>query len=165
MTLHTKVSGTWKEADPRVKVSGTWKDVSDGWVKVAGAWKRFYQRFLVELGGIVVIGDVNVAPAASLTLNTDGTMSATGNISTVGANWGTPTTTGIGASYWARMTKNSGANPTTGTLNTWLQLSSQRVWSWQSDPNDANVTLEIATDSGGSNVVDSVTFDVSLTSV
>lgn len=35
---------------------------------------------------------------------------------------------GLNSDFEARATKQSGSNPTTGTLNTWLALSSDRIW-------------------------------------
>lgn len=97
--------------------------------------------------------DVGGSPLASVTFNTDGSLSNTGSDNDVAASWYTRVITGIGSGYWIRMTKNSGDSPTSGTLNTWQQLSSARTWEWDMANAEANVKLEIATDSGGSNIV------------
>lgn len=103
--------------------------------------------------------DLEIDPtdaSCSLQLNTDGTMSSTGNFSTVGPNWYLPTSTGVGANYWVRMTVTAGSNPTVGTVGSWLQLSSNRAWTWTRTTTgvlSATVTVELATDSGGANII------------
>ena len=81
-------------------------------------------------------------------------------------NWATPTTGGIGASYWIRFTRtalNGGGalNPTTGSTG-WLQLSITRNISVlrSSGPGvtSAQYTIEIATNSSGTNIVASAAF-------
>ena len=37
--MHAKVSGTWREVDPKVKIGGTWKQVKRVWIKKAGTWQ------------------------------------------------------------------------------------------------------------------------------
>ena len=36
--MKAKVSGTWREVDPKVKIGGTWRQVKRVWVKKAGTW-------------------------------------------------------------------------------------------------------------------------------
>ncbi len=76
--------------------------------------------------------------------------------------WFDPNSTGIGANYWVRMTVNSGTGGTfTGSTGTWLSLSTARTWTLSRNTvgnGTRNVTLEIATDSGGTNVVATRTF-------
>ena len=36
--MKAKVSGTWREVDPKVKIGGTWTQVKRVWVKKAGTW-------------------------------------------------------------------------------------------------------------------------------
>jgi hypothetical protein len=58
------------------------------------------------------------------------------------------------------MTKTAGADPDTGTLNTWQQLSSTRSWTWTQTivgAKVATVTLELALDAAGANIVASRT--------
>lgn len=49
MPAFGRVSGVWKELDPRVNIGGVWKNVSEGYVKVAGVWERFYTRFNISV--------------------------------------------------------------------------------------------------------------------
>jgi hypothetical protein len=111
---------------------------------------------------IWIVSYANFGPSsASLTFATDGQTSQLGvstNISAQVPNWYTPTTTGIGSSYWVRaqtFSLTSGA-ATSGSLNTWLALSTTRTWevfsNGQSDVEWA-ITFEFATDSAGTNIV------------
>jgi hypothetical protein len=105
------------------------------------------------------------SPATALVrLGSGGSIFGTG---TFGPSWYSPQTGGIGSSFWCRMSKNSGSDPTSGLLSpTIYQLSSDREWTWQrtaSGTTSANVTLQIASDSGMSNVVASATFNVTAT--
>lgn len=91
---------------------------------------------------------------ASFTLNTDG--SCANSPSTAPGNWYSPTTTSIGDNYWARVTVTSGSL-FSGTVDSWLQLNTFRAWTRQNGGIDgtlsATITLEIASDSGGSTIV------------
>lgn len=71
--------------------------------------------------------------------------------------WYTPTTAGIGNSYWVRATVTSGVTPTTGTVGSWLALSSNQTWT-VTQPGEDGITasvlsISIASDSGGSNIL------------
>lgn len=62
---------------------------------------------------------------------------------------------------WIRATLDAGDTPTVGTLGSWLQCSGggsgSRTWTWQysgaPDFLEGDLKFEIATDSGGSNIV------------
>lgn len=94
---------------------------------------------------------------------TDGTVdinrSDTGNSQfQAGVEWNAsqPTPT---ATYYIKATLDSGTIPTSGsTMTTWLALSSRRWWRWTETRNGFYTTtgtlkIEIATDSGGTNIV------------
>lgn len=49
--MKAKISGTWKDVDPKVKVGGVWKDATESWVKVGGVWKNSYYRYPIVSGG------------------------------------------------------------------------------------------------------------------
>jgi len=109
----------------------------------------------------ITAGNANTSGSvtASFTLNSNGTCSATAapitDEANYPANWATSTTTGIGSSYWARVTVTSGSL-TSGTTGSWVQLSSNTTWSKNTTgTGGATVlfTLEIASDSGGSNIL------------
>jgi len=77
-------------------------------------------------------------------------------------NWGSPTTAGAGSSYWVRFTRTSytpigGPEYSTATTG-WLNLGVSRsinVYTYFDNINSSSgdYTIEIATDSGGSNVI------------
>lgn len=91
--------------------------------------------------------------------NTDGTIDKVSTTGTAqfqaGVEWcsDSPPT----GSYWLRATSYSGSSPTTGTLGSWLALTSTRTFQWyQSVVGTTGVgviKVEIATDSGGSTIV------------
>jgi hypothetical protein len=110
---------------------------------------------------------------ANLIFNSNGTWNAyLGVSSSKSGNWATPTTAGVGAGYWIRFTRtafvpNGFGNDATGTTG-WLQLNSgfgQGIFVTRtSGPGVtfAVYTIQIATDSGGSNIVaTAVNIDVS----
>jgi hypothetical protein len=74
-------------------------------------------------------------------------------------NWATPTTTGIGSSYWIRFTRTffSGGFGNSATNTTgWQQLSTARIITVTTGGivgSQGDYTVQIATDSGGSNIV------------
>ena len=75
------------------------------------------------------------------------------------ANWASPTTAGVGSGYWIRFTQTSSYSSTTETgsaRGSWLQLSSDRLFGVSRTLNGAGgryYTVQIATDSAGSNIV------------
>lgn len=100
--------------------------------------------------------DVSIS-TDNLNVNSNGTCTATNEGQ---PNWFTPTTTGIGNSYWCKLVLLSGSNPTSGTMNTVLALSSNRSWSWNTGVT-GSYTLTIYSDAGGSNQVATVTVSAS----
>ena len=74
-------------------------------------------------------------------------------------NWATPTTAGIGSSYWIRFTQTSSSGTSTETgsaRGTWISLSISPTFGVQvSGPGygSRTYTVEVASDSGGSNIV------------
>jgi hypothetical protein len=99
--------------------------------------------------------------AVNLDFNSDGTWDATLEaFGSVDGNWATPTTTGIGSSYWIRFTRTffSGGfgNSATGSTG-WLQLTSGQGIQVFNGGNDslvtADYTIEISTNSSGTNII------------
>ena len=104
--------------------------------------------------------------SCTLEFFSDGTWSANleANIG-VSDNWAVPTTAGVGASYWIRFTRTSfgggfgnSATPTTG----WGQLNTTRgvevFCGAITTSASAQYTIEIATDSAGSNIIATAAF-------
>lgn len=116
------------------------------------------------------------ASAASVTasLNTDGSLSASGSGDTVnvsqvnGDSWYAPPTTGIGSSFYVRATLSSGSAPSSGSgTGTWLALSSARSWTYNSGTGGAvssrsgTLLIEVSPSATGTPVVcsGSISFD------
>lgn len=98
--------------------------------------------------------------SASLTLNTTGDGDSTGNGSSSDPDWAVPNIVS-GASYWCRLTVDSGTAPTSGSaVGSWLQLNSARSWTWARTFVGfiaASCTLQIASDAAGTNILSSRT--------
>ena len=106
--------------------------------------------------------DVGAYPVInSLYINTDGTWDQRNNNGTqISGAWGSPTTSGIGSSYWVKFTLNSvtGSTGSATTTTGWLQLSSARnvdvlKLNGGSITYSGNYTVQISSDSGGSTIV------------
>lgn len=104
--------------------------------------------------------------SAKVTFQTDGriSVSCSPNFSatrTVDPGWYSPTTTGIGSSYWIRATrKDDGSFPVTNHsgMAVWLPLSSSKFWELATGANVyTTLEIQIATDSAGDNIVASMT--------
>ena len=98
------------------------------------------------------------AASAGWRFNSDGTVDRNqGGYSQfeAGVEWAN-TAPNASTDYWIRATLDSGSNPSSGTMNTWLQLSSNRTWEWARGSVGVLtgvLQIEIASDSGGSNIV------------
>lgn len=143
--------------------SGTTISMSDGWGKsAAGVTNSPGSSFSIADN---IFYDGGTAPSANLSFRTDGTWLALGIYSgaSQSGNWYSPTTTSIGNSYWIRFTRTAVSGSGTTTTNTgWLQLSSNRtIQATRTTPSPGSVsatyTIDIATDSAGSNIVKTFT--------
>lgn len=103
--------------------------------------------------------------SASCTIQSNGYINCAGSDGEQDGNWFFPNETGIGAAYWVRVTA-AGDTPS-GTLNTWLALSGNRVFSLSSSNGSKScaLTIQIATDSSGTNVVTSGSCDLTVTEI
>ena len=78
---------------------------------------------------------------ASFTMNSNGTYSSVGNLSSESGTW--QTGSGTGASYDVRVTLIDGSFDS-GTTGSWLSLSSSRTWSMSTTTIQfANSTIEV----------------------
>ena len=168
MTLHINDSSTWREVTGvYVNDGGTWRTIQEVHVNDGGTWRKVYSAAApTNFGGIYERDRVFTSPAtATVTFQTDGSIQGSGTgtvaidtITTSGAGdtWYSPTTVGIGSSYWVRATKTAGTNPSTGTLGSWLQLNAARAWSNSMSTGGSKtstLTIEIASDSSGTTIV------------
>ena len=117
------------------------------------------------LGGFPYID--NEAYSTTLTFNTDGTWQFDGYAGGfTDGSWATPTTTGIGSSYWVRWTRTFWgglAGNTASSSSGWQQLSTARaitVYTAGITGAQANYTVEISSDSGGSVVLTTATTEI-----
>jgi hypothetical protein len=155
-----------------VRDGGAWLPVGVGSdrfaVRDGGSWKSFYVQFAVSLAGTQASHSqtrLNNTCFAGISLlssgnefswDSDGTQS--------GTSLGPWLEGGEASQVWVRATLNSGS--VSGTFNTWLALTTSRFWSI-SDTTDngvavtASLTLELARDSGGSDIVDTANYNLS----
>ena len=111
----------------------------------------FLTQFLSTNSAIGTGGSSTV----TLTANTNGTMTVVGNGSIVDGDitpdpgWYSPTTTAIGSNYQIRITPTAGSF-TSGTVNTWLTISSARIWTVSTTGvQGVDFTIEIRDTSAG----------------
>jgi hypothetical protein len=131
---------------------------SDFYLKGPSAARTFSLTQLLEIFGEANSGGTAYA---EYQFNGDGTIvggnSQSGSFSV--GNWTTPTTAGIGSSYWVRCTQTSSSGPSTQYGNSrgvWHQISGAPVFGVSKTANGLSArvyTFEIASDSGGSNIV------------
>jgi hypothetical protein len=124
-------------------------------------------------GGSFVLSSASpTATSGTINFNSNGTISnsATAASQTIrGANtaYYRPTTVSIGTSYWIRATTTSGSAPTTGTMGSWTQLSSNRSWVYGPLGAPSNITgtvlFEISTSNTGIPVVTSGSYSFNVT--
>ena len=108
------------------------------------------------------------AAIASASFNTDGTITYTGDSSSGSTRWYIPVTTNIGSSYWLKVKVTSGndmAPASTIANNTLTQISSDLKAQWTAlgqNQRNATASVEIFSDSGGTNLVSTGTIDVDI---
>lgn len=114
---------------------------------------------LSSLSGVYGTAESGTA-YAEITFYTDGSVGyAASDGSGSQPNWASPTTTGIGSSYWIKLTQTASYSTTTETGSSrgvWLQISSNLTFGVSRTLTGAGgrtYTVQIATDSGGSNIV------------
>jgi hypothetical protein len=136
--------------------SGNIISMSDGWGKSA------ITISLAGLTGVYGIAYPGNTAFSELIFNSNGTIQAgTSNDGTQSAgNWASPTTTGIGSSYWVRFTEtaSSGAGQTVygSARGVWHQISSTLYFGVSRTANGGGYrtyTVEISSNSAGSNIV------------
>lgn len=129
-------------------------------------WREVFSGFTVSMPGSLAVLAARVVPrsVATIKFETDGVINMQRiNGGDTTSAWGSPTTAGEGANYWVRATLNSGTTPAGPALGTWHQLSSQRAWSLTRGSSGlvaCQLTVQIASDSGGSNILSTCTVDL-----
>jgi hypothetical protein len=144
MTMHAKVSGSWRTITPYVKVSGTWRTVQSGYVKVSGTWREFFTNVLVYTPAISVSNYTKSGVGGTSTVSFS--LNNTGGGSTTGATQSSPGSftwilAGSASEYEVYVTGSaSNGGAFTGTLNSWLSLGTSRTWSFATTNNDSDWT-------------------------
>lgn len=129
-------------------------------------WREAFSGFTVSMPSTLDVLAAKVGPnaVATITFGTDGVITmARVNGGTTTSDWGTPTTPGEGANYWVRATLNSGSTPSGPALGSWHQLSSSRAWALTRTSVgvlSCQLNVQIASDSGGSNILSSCTVNL-----
>lgn len=93
---------------------------------------------------------------------------SSGTVDTVDTSnmWARPAHAWFGLNHWIRATLTSGTAPSTGTMNTWLALSTNRNWTVARTQGEgvgtdtSTILFEISTSSSGSPVVASGTITI-----
>jgi hypothetical protein len=109
--------------------------------------------------------DDQIAPTnafASFNIGSDGACSASGNHNAGNPppNWYFPGSTGIGSLYWVRATVTSGSTSGGSSTGVWISCNSSPGWSRNATSvsvQTVNLTLDFASDSGGTNIVGTAT--------
>ena len=92
------------------------------------------------------LADVRSGTTSSATfrLNTNGTITATGNLTSYSdTNWYEPTTSSIGSDYKVRVTATGDTSSLTGTLNQYTTISSAQSWTLTTNSITQSVTLSV----------------------
>lgn len=144
--------------------SGTTISMSDG------RGKSNITISLASLAGVYGTAYPGETAYAELIFSSNGDIgSGTSNIGIQDpGNWATPTTTGIGSSYWVRFTQTGsygtggfgGATQYGSAKGVWHQISTTLYFGVQRSGNGMGgfyYTVQIASDSGGSNILATAT--------
>lgn len=144
--------------------SGTTISMSDGWGKSA------ITISLASLTGVYGTAYPGETAYAELIFSSNGDInSGTSNLGIQDpGNWAAPTTTGIGSSYWVRFTQTGsygtggfgGATQYGSVKGVWHQISTTLYFGVQRSGNGMGgffYTVQIASDSGGSNILATAT--------
>lgn len=180
--MHTRVGATWKVVDAlHTRVGATWKAVNVGHVNVGGVWKEFFSAatVVVTLTNRTMTASDTGAGAndctAGVRCNADGTLDQNEDDVYTQRNaltdWIIPNSESS-TTYYIRATEISYDvtvdtpavfGTRTGTMGSWDTLGngSTREWDLRTQSNTAGIghiiwviDLEIASDSGGTDILD-----------
>lgn len=136
--FHYNDGGTWRKMkEVHYNDGGTWRKAKEIWYNDGGTWRKVFSGFTpADAISDVVVYEFLASAVAQLAVNTDGTCGA--------GSWGTPTTTGIGSNYYVKVDLVSGDTPT-GTLGSYLALSSARTWNLSVSTTPGNTATKSCT--------------------
>jgi len=125
--------------------------------------KSFITISLASMVSIYGTSPLGVQPYAYYLFNSNGLMTyfTNGVFNQPMGNWASPTTAGVGSSYWIRFTQtsSSGSSDETGSARgVWISLSTDPIFgiAGTGGPGaygERVYTVQIASDSGGSNIL------------
>jgi hypothetical protein len=157
MTLHLNDAGTWRTIQGvYVNDAGTWRTIQAVYVNDAGTWRQVYSNDVILLPSTSVSASAT-APTdatANLRIDADGHQYQGSNTFVDVGAYITPT--GNAGNYSVRGTELSGT-VSTGTVGSWLALTSDRTWqvtfTGNSGSKSCTLLLEFALTADTSNVV------------
>ena len=133
MSLHRRLSSSnVAVASVKRRLGGAWVNVQEIKRRVSGSWVTVWSALAFKLSNRSVFSNNFGATAtATVTFYNDGRFAyqeAPSAQVVVADEWMTPRSTTEAAKYQIRATRLSGGTPS-GTLGSWLALSSSRSWS------------------------------------
>jgi hypothetical protein len=84
---------------------------------------------------------------------------------TTNHNWFSPPGGTPGASYWARLTVNSGTGPSGSAIGAWIAISTAPQWTLSrstTGTTTGSYTIQIASDAAGANIVASGAYSITV---
>jgi len=111
------------------------------------------------------LSDFSIGTSSALfRLNTNGTITVTGNLTSYSdTNWFEPTTTGIGSDYQVQVTAAGDTSSLTGVLNQYSTISSAQTWTLSTSSIQQSVTLSVSIrDVATSTVQDTATITITV---
>lgn len=170
MSIHINVGGVWKDLTgtdgPRINVASTWKTPDSVHINVGGVWKEVWTSTVYDLSGMTGSyytdeGGVTQTYSVVVYFRTDATIDVVRNVT--GSNNDIETyvvPTSESANLYVRATNVSGQVLNVGdAAGSWHSLATQRSFgiSYTSSGGFDQVSgvkkFELATDSGGTNIV------------
>ena len=153
--FHYKDAGVWRKLKEFwYKDSGVWRKCKEVWYKDAGTWRKVFTGevpILFTGAGDEGGGGVMRFLSNGTVLGNNGTASTNSYL----GNWHSPTTTGIGNSRWIRFSNLDISTSLQGgmVVGTWYSLSTERSFFGSLEGSGFSAIIDIATDSGGTNII------------
>jgi hypothetical protein len=155
-TISVNDNTTWRVPNMGIKVNdgGTWRQILSVQRNDGGVWRYVYDTYLPSL--ISAYGDMTQSYAffsidEAGVIQVGATVGFSGEILESGL-WSHRVTTPV--THYVRATVNSGADPDTGTLDTWLSLDTLRIWELTAaTPQTTILQIDLSSESDGSIIV------------
>jgi hypothetical protein len=132
VTFSKKTGGAFAAITaPKRRSGAAWVAIQNGYRRASGAWVQIYTALSASiLDNSVSFSAPSGTPTVGYQLNTDGKVwekagASASLFADTGEVW---MTSGALANFECRATLQSGTTPNSGTLNTWLPLTTARSW-------------------------------------